>query len=461
MAIIKRNELPGRIGDILSKGDFKVFLFFGERYLCRKAADELQNAILKKQPGTVYTVDGDQEDNSQTLSKLMSFSLLPGLQIYRINDTRLFLSKNISQTVWLKTCQAFKDGRTNPAAKYLADMYHSASISADDRQPPTEIADNQWEQLFGFSKPSDLGWADQLFEVLQQQPEQSSSTVDITEKYIQAFDKGLPPQNILFLLAENVDKRKRLFTHIKDQGIVVDCSVAEGAGAAVQKVQKSILQEIMQRTLAQFDKTIDNGAIDVFFERVGFHPVAVAMETEKLALYCSETPRITLKDINQMVGRSREDALFELTDYFSKRQVVQTLTTLHHLLEDGIHGLAILATLRNYIRKLLIFRTIQLQPEPAYQKGMAVKYFQDNYLPQLKAKGEWKDLLKGHPYALFMSFSKAAEFQCATLKNWLERILDTEFRLKGSGLTERLVLEQLLISMLSSRDSITSSRPSV
>jgi DNA polymerase-3 subunit delta len=448
MAVIKRSELKDTLASILVQDGPRIFLFFGERFLCRNAVDELQHALLQWKNGTLYAIDGDQEDSSQTLSKLMSFSLLPGLQIYRVNDTRLFHSKNISETVWQKAWDAFQANKLRQAEKYIADMYHLASLPPKERLPLSEMSDDQWRKLFGLSKPADLGWTDALFEDIRQKEISAPAATDLAEKYMQSFAKGLPPANILILTAENVDKRKRLFTYIKENGVVVDCSITEGGGAVAQRAQKAVLQEMMEKTLARFNKTIEPGALEIFFDRVGFHPVAVVMETEKLALYCGDRAKITLRDLNRMVGRSREDALFELTDYFGKRQLGKTLTTLSHLLNNGVHGLAILATMRNYIRKLLIFKTMQLQPAPPYHRGMNAKHFQENYLPQLKETGQWPDMLKGHPYALFMSFSKAQEFQCSTLKAWLEQLLLAEFRLKGSGLSERIVLEHLMVTVL-------------
>lgn len=448
MALIIRTELTKELKKLTAEDGPRVFLFFGERFLCRKAVDELLEAFSQQTHTTVCTIDGDQEDGSQTLAKLMSFSLLPGLQVYRINDTRIFHSKNISEAVWNKVCQAHEAGRLEQSAKYLADLYNLASLEKKDRQPPAEMTAEQWLQLFGLEKPRDLQWTSALYEILEKDDIFPRQSEDLAERYIQSLERGLPKNNMLILTAESVDKRKRLFSYIKKNGVIVDCSVAEGAGAAAQRVQKSILQEMMQDTLKKFDKTMEQGALDIFFERVGFHPVAVVMETEKLALYCADRATITLKDLNEMVGRSREDALFELTDSFGKRQLGKTLTTLDHLLENGVHGLAILATMRNYIRKLLIFKSMQLQPTPTYQKGINARHFQESYLPQLKEQSDWQDMLKGHPYALYMSFAKAAEFRAATLKSWLKEILLAEFRLKGSGFTDRLVLEHLIITLL-------------
>lgn len=449
MPLIARTELGRKLSEISFGDGPRVFLFFGERFLCRKAVDELEKALLAECGGTVYAIDGDTEDASQTLAKLMSYSLLPGRQIYRVNDTRLFHSKNIAASVWQKACQAYESNRLEQSAKYIGELYHLASIDKADRQPLGEMTGEQWQQLFGIEKPRDLGWTEQLHAPLEDDKTAPPPQSDPAQRYIDSLSKGMPPNNVLILSAENVDKRKRLFTYIKNNGVVIDCSVAEGGGAAAQRVQKSVLLEMMQETLKKFDKTIEQGALDTFFERVGFHPVAVVTETEKLALYCDERSTITVKDLNQMVGRSREDALFELTDHFGKAQLGASLTTLKHLRENGVHGLAILATLRNYVRKLLIFKSLQLQPSPAYQRGMNAKDFQNTYLPQLKEQqhSQDKDILKGHPYALFMSFAKASQFKTVTLKGWLGRILDAEFHLKGSGIAEHIILEQLIITM--------------
>jgi DNA polymerase-3 subunit delta len=82
---------------------------------------------------------------------------------------------------------------------------------------------------------------------------------------------------------------------------------------------------------------------------------------------------------------------------------------------------------------------------------MQVKAFQDVYLPALKEKGEWAEMLKGHPYALYMGFKKAEEFSCSVLKEWMALLLRAEFQMKGSPLSPTLFLEELFLSMLSGK----------
>ena len=454
MALIKRTELPALLKNMgqgeANETNVKVFLFFGERYLCRETADTLQKSLLAQSGGgSVNTIDGDIEDSSRTLGQLMNFSLLPGIQIFRVTDSRLFHSKTVASAIWTRVIQARDAKKEKACSKHLLSFLAIAGLSIDDHLH--EMSASQWQSLFAFAKPAeDLSWASELLATVSP-PKKHAGAMDIAARYVEAFKKGVPPNNILLLTAEAVDKRKQLFLYIKKEGVAVDCSVAAGSSAAAQKGQKEVLREMVMKSLAGFQKKMDPKALELLFERVGFHPVAVAMETEKLVLYTGERVTITVEDLDAMVGRTREDALFELTDAFGKKQAARTLVLLHRLLDQGMHGLAILATMRNYLRKMLIFRSLQLGSNPSWQSGMNAGHFQKVYLPALKDRGEWSDMLKGHPYALFMAFSKAQEFSCAVLQNWLALLLQAEFRLKGAPLPPDLVLEELFLTLLQSK----------
>lgn len=448
MALIKRKELQDLLEEKEIPPNTQIYLFFGERYLCNQAADQLQQVLLQKSSGAVHTIDGEREDFGQTLARLVSFSLLPGLQIYRVPDSRIFHTKTVLSTIWDKAVQAYEAGKTGVAERHLHSVLQAASVKYEDSSLLSEMPPTLWKTNFGFEKPPNaIDWADRLLSQATSAAPAATPT-NLVERCIETFDKGLPDKNVLILTTETVDKRQRLFTYLKKHFTVIDCSVAAGAGAAAQKEQKEILREVMLKTLKDFNKKINPRAVDMFFERVGFHPVAVVVETEKLALYAADRDVITCDDLQAMVGHRREDALFELTDAFSKRQTERTLTILTRLQEQGIHGLAILATMRNFIKKLLIFKSLQMQASPAWRKNMNANEFQNSYLPQLRKTEEWSEMLKGHPYALFMSFSKASEYSITGLKLWMELLLQAEFNLKGSPLPAPLVLEELFLTML-------------
>ncbi len=447
MALISRNDLSSLLPRAGAEEIQQVYLFFGERYLCKESADQLQNVLCQEGKGTVHTIDGETEDPGQTLARLMSFSLLPGRQILRVNDSRLFLSTNVSSSLWDKALISFQSDKKTQALRHLRTLTDMVSLEVEQGDRLSEISKERWKELFGFERPAgDLSWADEL--LIQAGPKKTrTSQGDIGEKYISSLEQPPPKTNILVLCTEHVDKRRKLFLYIKKNGVVVDCSVAAGSTAKARKEQQAVLRELVKNSLEGLGKTIETPALELLFERVGFHPVAAVMESEKLALSVGNKKRISLNDVERMVSRSREDALFELTDAFGKRDKGKTLVILGRLLDNGIHSLAIIATMRNYLKKLLVIRSLQHMANPAYHRGISAGQFQKQYLPALRKSCSQPELLSGHPYALYMNFSKAAELSCTLLKMWLTLLLGAEFRLKGSPLDHKLVLEELFIDM--------------
>ena len=444
MGLHKRTEI-GALLDKISQGErCQVYLCYGERYLCRQAAGQLEAQLLTG-GGAVHSLDGAVEDGSRLLSRLMSLTLLPGLQVYRVTDTTLFHSREVGEQLWEKACKAKENDKSKAAVRYLSSLLQLGSVNVQSDTVFSDISVDQWPKLFGFPHPgANLSWADELLGGVERGPANTKNPVD---KLMAAIAEGLPPQNLLLLTAEHVDKRKKMFTLIKKHGEVIDCSIAEGSSRAALQQQKEVIREMVQAALVKMGKTIEPQALETLFERVGFHPVGAVLEIEKISLYVDERQRITRDDVDQMVGRTREDAIFELTEALGNNNPARVMTVLDHLLSDAVHPLAIIASLRNYLRRLLIFKALQTREKPLWSP-MSSNDFQKIYLPALKETGAWPDLLKGHPYALYVGFKNASQHSPGNLKKSLTLLLEAEFKLKGSPVPGRIVIEELLISLI-------------
>jgi DNA polymerase-3 subunit delta len=183
---------------------------------------------------------------------------------------------------------------------------------------------------------------------------------------------------------------------------------------------------------------------------VGFHPVAAVMESEKLALYAADKQVITKADIDAVIGRTREEALFELNEAVTSDKLEEGLTILSRLQESGIHPLVILKTLTNHLKKLLLIRSFQDLGDPQYSKSIPFPAFQKVYLAKLKeGRDEWSSLLwKNHPYGLYMLFRQASRYSCQELENNLKELLKAEYRLKSSSVDNRLIVDNLLFNIM-------------
>jgi DNA polymerase III subunit delta len=264
---------------------------------------------------------------------------------------------------------------------------------------------------------------------------------DAGEQLTSALEAGLPAANILVLVAETVDKRKRLYKYIEKNGVILDLAMDKGSSSAARQDQDSLLRQLAEKSFASFGKKLEARALPVLLERVGFHPEAVVMESEKLALHAGENAMVTLEDLDLLLGRTREEALFELTDAVGRRDLTAVLLSFNRLQESQLHGLVIVAGLRNFLKKLLLARSFQDVPS-GYRPGMAFPAFQKSCLPQLKEScSPWPSLLAGHPYVIYKTFNQAEKFTGIYLRKALARLLEAEYRLKSSPLSERFILQ--------------------
>ncbi len=456
MSLIKRNELAGLLKDIEAGTVAPVYLITGERFLCRQAAEQLVNTLLPadQRQTKLQNIDGDREDVGRTVNLLRTYSLFGGRQVVRVWDSRLFFSKQLSKALWQKAVKMREEQKPERARRYLVQMLNAAGLAVDEENADlASLTGRRWKVLFGFAKPSDdLKWVRQVFEAAPEGAEahkDPGAASDNSELVMNTLQEGIPVDNTLVLVAEAVDKRKKLYRYIQQNGIIVDLAVEGGASRKAVQEQEGVLKEIIQNSVASLGKRIDQRAVQSLLARVGFHPVAAAMEAEKLALYAGDKPVITAADVDAIVGRTREDALYEFTEAVGQAQLDRALGILGRLLESGIHSLAVLATLRNFFKKMLLIRSFQESDTPAYSNGMTFPVFQKSYLPALKERyGEWVSLWKGHPYALYMSFSQAEKHSISFLKKGMRLLLEAEYRLKSSSASDRLVMENLLFQLL-------------
>jgi len=455
MPVYGRQDLDN-LWNCLQKGETApIYLLFGDRYLGREIADELVSRLL---PGPashaagLTSIDGEQEEIGQTINMFRTFSLFGGRRILRVNDSRILYSRNVAATFWQKAVKAHASQEPGRARGYLRQTLALAGLLPADWEKE-EIASwspGRWQEAFGFARPEDRAWVHDLLAEAEDGPAPAEEPKsDPAEQLLAALEAGVPAANILILVAEAADKRKKLFKYLEKHGVVIDLSVDSGSGSAARKDQEALLSEIIKKTLAGFGKKMEPRALAPFLERVGFQPAAAAMEAEKLALYAGEAETIRLDDLNAIVGRTREEALYELNEAFAGRDLARSLVVLHRLLGNSVYPLVIVAGLRNLLRKLLLLRAIIELPAARYSRGMAFPVFQKNFLPALKETLQpWPSLLNGHPFAVHKGFVQAEGFAPDLLRKALAELLEAEYRLKGSGLPASLVLEQFLFSVL-------------
>lgn len=466
MPVFKRGDLPQLTAAIAAGDIAPVYLVIGERFLRREAAAAIEAALLPEEGerrARLCVIDGEQENPLQTLTRLRTYSLFGGRQVIKVVDSRLLFSHNVSGNLWEKAEKARAAGEKEEAARLLRTMLGLAGLAPAAWQSDNlaELADPQWRKLFGFSKPADLGWAGELLAdgAPAAPAAEPAPGGNADEAYLAALAAGLPPGNVLLLLAETADKRKKLYKLLDKEAVIVDLSVDPGGSAPARRERGALLKSLVDQTLAGLNKSLRPDALELLLERVGFQPVAAVMEAEKLALFAGERSTLTRADVDAMVGRTREEALFELSEAYSGGDLTQALAIMGRLQQGGLHPLAMISGLRNHVRKLMLARAIQDSADRPCDQRISFALFQKNYLPQVRENWErspnpadpaagksWPAAFPGHPYALYQLFLQAGRLSAARLRAMLEDLLEAEYRLKGSGLPESAILGALLFA---------------
>jgi len=449
MPIIKRQELPTLLKGLDEGRTAPIFLVVGDRFLCQQAAGEIINHLLpdeKQRAASLAMVDGDQEEPGQTLNQIRTYSLFGGRRVIKVSDTRLLFSKVVGKTLWDKAVQHRDKNDPRAAGRCLRQFLELEGLTVEEL---LELPEAAWSTQLGFARPpGDLAW---IGELPGSAPAGTGAKGggDMAELYQAALQDGLPGGNVLILTTEAADKRKKLYKTIAELGMIVDLTVDSGSGKAAESGRKEVISEIVRSTLAEFGKKIEPRALELLLERVGFHPVAARLESEKLALFLEEQPTATTADVVGLVGRTRDEAIFELNEAVANRDLDSALAIAGRLRDGGTHPLAIIAALRNHLRKMLTIRSMQALDSPSYSTGLGYQAFQSGYLERLKkSRPDWPKDLPGHPYALYMLFAKTEKFSLTGLTAALESLLDAEYSLKSSGLSEKLVLDCLLLRLL-------------
>ena len=183
----------------------------------------------------------------------------------------------------------------------------------------------------------------------------------------------------MIFTAEAVDKRGKLFKIISELGVVHYFSTARGEAA-----QKEILQKEAQKLLDGYGKKLSPTAWIALGKKTGFELRRSMTELEKLISFVGERTLVEKNDVEEVVGKTKEDSVFDLTTALSEKNQLAALAALRALLDQGTHHLIILTMIVREIRLLLQARILVDSAKlPKFSSNMEYGSFQKNILPVL------------------------------------------------------------------------------
>jgi DNA polymerase-3 subunit delta len=192
----------------------------------------------------------------------------------------------------------------------------------------------------------------------------------------------------------------------------------------------------VQRAETQHQKALTKAAADLLVDLVGAEMGQLDQELSKLAVYVGDGARIDVKDVDALVGRSREAKTFDIFAAIGNGETGRALAILDELLEQEMEPLAILGAFSWQLRLLAkVARTWQGRGGSV---SAALAHVED------KEENAWR-ARNCEQQLRHLGAQRAAK-----LFDWL---LEADLGLKGSSaLPPRVLLERLIVQLARPRE---------
>ncbi len=482
MAEIHYRELEKHLAQA-KNGLAQVCLIYGEEYLYKTAfSTVLDTLVPKAQRSFGYeAADEDQESMPDIIERLNTFSMMSGAKVVGLLDSRIFYGRQDQDAAFKKIRTAWDKGDKKKAAVMMGSLLSQAQLEPADALSEKGREDLKYDESF-----DDNGaFLSDVIAFINESGISLKKTEDPLKLLKEAIDKGFPDNHHLIITTDIVDKRKSLYTAIKDNGLVVDCSVPKGDRKADKDSQEQVLKDAMAAVLRKTGKTVEPSAYATLVEMTGFDIRTFTGNLEKLAAFVGERRNITAADARQLLQRSKQDPIYELSGAIAERDLSKALFFTSNLLANGAFPLQITATIANQLRRLLVAKDFVLSlPQGKWRNGMDFNSFKNSIMPNIKeydlknqkavearearlakamdqtddtrkdTKKEKKvkaetDLIlaknPNNPYPVYLLVVNSGRYTLPDLYNAVEMTCKADIRLKSTGEPPKLVLEDLIL----------------
>lgn len=427
------------------------YLLYGEEeYLINETLHKIIDMIVPhgSRDFSLFYLDGENTDMDSLIDNILTPSLLGDRKVIVVKNTAIFTSREDSA----KLIQKIKDNiDENPAkaAKYFLTFLKITGFSLEDLQNSgwQKISDDEWGGIVkGDAGEDRRKWLPCVLEICTAAGLTDSSVADKTEKLEETLKSGLSAGNCLIFTAEAVDKRKKLYKIISELGVVLYFGEVKSDAVRREKLQKEA-----QKLLEGCGKKMTPAAWIALGGKTGFDLRRSMSELDKLISFVGERSTVGKEDVEDAVGKTKEDEIFALTNALGAKNQLAALDALKNLLDQGTHHLIILTMIVREIRLMLQARVLMDSGKlPKFNQNMDYGLFQNVIYPAFgelnTSAGKREGLIFSQkPYSVYNALRNCVHFTSLRLVGLLDELLEMERAFKSSAADPELLLEMFLI----------------
>lgn len=449
---VAEKSLEGVLKDIAKGKGAPCYLLYGdEDFLVEEALGKIIDALIPEQDRdlSLFMMDDESGGVNAVCETLLTPSLIPGPKAVVLRKTRLFYSKTSAPELVRKIADSVETDLPSAARTFLV-LLDVAGWGLEQLRDEgwRRIPDEQWREMAGEEGAAEREkWLPRVLEHCIAHGLADRARPGGTEALEDLLSAGLPDGHVLVVTADAVDRRKRLFKVMAEKGDVLAFQQTRS-----ETRRRGLMMENLREKLARKRKTLSPEAWVVLGRKTGFRLRDSAEALDLLITYTGDRAEIGAADVEALIGRTRDDTVFDLTEALVAGDLRKALASLGDLLYQGVHPLVILAMITREIRFLLHGKVLLHSGRLAgFRADMDFGRFQRAVYPAVKEcraeLGRGSTLAGQHPYVIYNALRNSARYSHGELLAHMERVLAADVAMKSTGQEPRLLLERLLIDL--------------
>lgn len=219
---------------------------------------------------------------------------------------------------------------------------------------------------------------------------------------------------VFFAPYEKLDERKKVTKQLKKTAIVID----------VKQLNEKEVRQYLTNTLNNSEIEMDRYAIDLFLRLTDLDLSKLMRELQKLMLFAQDQKKITTKEVEQLVPKTLEHNLFDMTQYVLTGNTEQALRLYEDLVLQGEETIKINAILLAQLRLLLQTKFL-----------IKIGYQQANIAETLKV----------HPYRVKLAMQEVRRFDEGLLIRLFDRLVELDYQIKTGQIDKELSFQLFVL----------------
>ena len=224
------------------------------------------------------------------------------------------------------------------------------------------------------------------------------------------------PEACVVITADKVDRKRKLFKTLTGLKTAVACEAPK----------ENELASWLRKRAGETGYSLSPDAARFLVNRMGARPGILAKELEKTLLYAGKNESVSEKDVSEVVGESKLENVFALTDALKTKNPEKALRLLNNQIDHGEEPIKILGTIAWQLRMI-----------------WEVKHYQQKNLPS----GQIAKVMGAHPFMVEKALQHTRRFSTQQLRSGYLELVKADRNLKSTTKDPTAVMQTLILNL--------------